>query len=66
MLQPEMILDTVDLMEQAVSQGVLVNVIIDNRAGGNAPLLAQMIAGKFLQKIAPVAKPKGQLSLWEA
>ena len=49
MVQPEMILETVDLMEQAVNQGVLVNVIINNRAGGNAPLLAQLIAGKFLQ-----------------
>ena len=53
MVQPEMILETVDLMMQAVNQGVMVNVIINNRAGGNAPLLAQLIAGKFLQKIAP-------------
>jgi uncharacterized protein YecE (DUF72 family) len=65
MLQPEMILDTVDLMELSVKQGVMVNVIINNRAGGNAPLLAQRIAGKFLQRIAPAPKPKGQLSLWE-
>jgi uncharacterized protein YecE (DUF72 family) len=65
MLQPEMILETVDLMEQSVNQGVLVNVIINNRAGGNAPLLAQLIAGKFLQRVAPTAKPKGQLSLWD-
>ncbi len=64
MEQPEMILDTVDLMMQAVNQEVMVNVIINNRAGGNAPLLAQMIAGKFLQRIAPAAEPKGQLSLW--
>jgi uncharacterized protein YecE (DUF72 family) len=66
MLQPEMVLETVDLMMQAVSQGELVNVIINNRAGGNAPLLAQLIAAKFLQKLAPAAKPKGQLSFWEA
>ena len=65
MVQPEMILETVDLMSQAVNQGVLANVIINNRAGGNAPLLAQLIAGKFLQKVAPAAKPKGQLSLWD-
>lgn len=66
MVQPEMILETVDLMWQAVNQGVLVNVIINNRAGGNAPLLAQLIAGKFLQRVAPATKPKGQLSLWDA
>ena len=65
MVQPEMILETVDLMMQAVNQGVVVNVIINNRAGGNAPLLAQMIAGKFLQRVAPAPKPKGQLSFWE-
>jgi hypothetical protein len=64
MLQPEMILETVDMMSQAVNQGVLVNVIINNRAGGNAPLLAQLIAGKFLQRITPASRPKGQLSLW--
>jgi uncharacterized protein YecE (DUF72 family) len=65
MLQPEMILETVDLMWQAVDQGVSVNVIINNRAGGNAPLLAQLIAGKFLKRLAPPSKPKGQLRLWE-
>jgi hypothetical protein len=66
MLQPEMILETVDIMRQGVEQGVLVNVIINNRAGGNAPLLAQLIAGKFLKKPVPAAKPMGQLSLWDS
>jgi uncharacterized protein YecE (DUF72 family) len=65
MLQPEMILETVDIMSQGLEQGVLINVIINNRAGGNAPLLAQMIAKKFLQKVKPPPKPKGQLSFWE-
>jgi uncharacterized protein YecE (DUF72 family) len=65
LLQPEMILETVDIMGQGVNQGVVVNVIINNRAGGNAPLLAQLIARKFLQQVAPIPKPKGQLSLWE-
>jgi uncharacterized protein YecE (DUF72 family) len=66
MVQPEMILETLDLMEQVANRRVLVNVIINNRAGGNAPLLAQLIAGKFLQRITPSAKPKGQLRLWES
>jgi uncharacterized protein YecE (DUF72 family) len=65
MVRPEMILETVEIMRQGVEQGVLVNVIINNRAGGNAPLLAQMIARKFLRSITPVPKPKGQMSLWE-
>jgi uncharacterized protein YecE (DUF72 family) len=65
MLQPEMVLETVDIMTQAIKQGGMVNVIINNRAGGNAPLLAQIIAKKFLQKVKPPPKPKGQLSFWE-
>ena len=65
MVQPEMILETVDLMQQGVNRGVVVNVITNNRAGGNAPLLAQLIARKFLQRVAPAPKPRGQLSLWE-
>jgi uncharacterized protein YecE (DUF72 family) len=65
MLQPEMVLETVEIMRQVVNQAVQVNVIINNRAGGNAPLLAQLIARKFFQQEAPVPKPKGQLSLWE-
>jgi uncharacterized protein YecE (DUF72 family) len=65
MLRPEMVLETEDLMWQAVNQGELVNVMINNRAGGNAPLLAQLIAGKFLKRSAPATKPKGQLSLWD-
>jgi uncharacterized protein YecE (DUF72 family) len=64
MVQPEMILETVDIMWKAVNRGVVVNVIINNRAGGNAPLLAQMIAEKFLKKVEPAPKPKKQLSLW--
>lgn len=64
MLQPEMILETVDIMWQAVNQGVLVNVLINNRAGGNAPVIAQMIAKRFLKKSEP-PPTRGQLRLWE-
>jgi uncharacterized protein YecE (DUF72 family) len=62
MLQPEMILETVDIMRRAVDQGQLVNVLINNRAGGNAPLIAQMISKKFLREVEP--SPRGQLRLW--
>ncbi|MEJ2091606.1 MAG: DUF72 domain-containing protein [Syntrophobacterales bacterium] len=65
MLRPEMIQETVDLMSQAINQGVQANVIINNRAGGNAPLIAQRIARKFLERVAPAPKPKRQLSFWE-
>jgi uncharacterized protein YecE (DUF72 family) len=65
MLRPEMILETLDIMWQAVNQGMMANVIINNRAGGNAPLLAQMIAEKFLMKVEPAPKSKRQLSFWD-
>jgi uncharacterized protein YecE (DUF72 family) len=48
MLDAKMLEDTVSIMQQAVKEGVLVNVIINNRAGGNAPMIAQLIARRFL------------------
>ena len=48
MLQPGMIDDTAELMEEAIGQHVRINVIINNRAGGNAPRIAQLIADRFL------------------
>ncbi len=48
MINPEMIDDTVDVMKKALSSGLDVNVIINNRAGGNAPMIAQIIAKKFI------------------
>lgn len=48
MVRPAMLNDTAQLMRQGIEQGVDVNVIINNRAGGNAPALAQLIAQKFL------------------
>lgn len=48
MLSREMIGDTVGLMRHAVEVNVRMNVIINNRAGGNAPLIAQKVAKNFL------------------
>jgi uncharacterized protein YecE (DUF72 family) len=62
MMTPEMILETVDIAKAAIEKGVFVNLIINNRAGGNAPMIAQLIAEKLIPK--PKAKTKGQLSLW--
>jgi hypothetical protein len=61
-LQPEMILETVEILKGAVEKGVLVNLLINNRAGGNAPMIAREIAEKLIPKAPP--KAKGQLSLW--
>lgn len=48
LLQPRMIADTVKLMRKAIAEGIQMNVIINNRSGGSAPLIAQELAGKFL------------------
>ncbi len=47
MTTPRMIEDTVDLMEKAIQQKAHMNVIVNNRAGGNAPLLARQIVNRF-------------------
>jgi uncharacterized protein YecE (DUF72 family) len=62
MLQPEMVLETVEILKGAIEKGVLVNLLINNRAGGNAPIIAQIIAEKLIPK--PTPKTKSQLSLW--
>lgn len=62
MMQPEMILETVEIMKRAIEQGKMVNVLVNNRAGGNAPLIGEEIAKKFMGKDHPT--PKGQMGLW--
>jgi hypothetical protein len=42
-----MIEDTVKIMNEAVKDKIQVNLIINNRAGGNAPLIAQQIADRL-------------------
>lgn len=54
MLQEEMLEDTLQLMERAVREGVQVSVIVNNRAGGNAPLIAQRLARRFQHSDATV------------
>jgi uncharacterized protein YecE (DUF72 family) len=49
MLSPGMIEDTVQIMKAAVDQGLRVNVISNNRAGGNAPMIARMVVMRFLR-----------------
>jgi hypothetical protein len=47
MATPGMVEDTVDLMGQAIERKARLNVIVNNRAGGNAPLLAREIVNRF-------------------
>jgi len=48
MLQERMLEETVNLMRTGVDRDITMNVIINNRAGGNAPLIAQKVAERFL------------------
>jgi hypothetical protein len=47
MLDPEMIEDILSIVREAVEDNYRINLIINNRVGGNAPLIAQMIASKL-------------------
>lgn len=47
MTQPNMVEDTVELMQTAIESNVQLHVIINNRAGGNAPMIAKRIAEQF-------------------
>jgi hypothetical protein len=38
---------TVELMQTAVDPSVQISVVINNRAGGNAPLIARQAAERF-------------------
>jgi uncharacterized protein YecE (DUF72 family) len=48
MLDPKMVEETAELMRTAVDRGVKIDVIANNRAGGNAPLIARQVAARFL------------------
>jgi uncharacterized protein YecE (DUF72 family) len=61
MLQPEMVLETVEIVKAAIEKGMLVNLMVNNRAGGNAPLIAQEIAEKLIPE---KPKIKEQMRLW--
>jgi hypothetical protein len=47
MMNPGMIDDTIQIIMEGVRQSKRMNLIINNRAGGNAPMIAQQIAKKL-------------------
>ncbi|MFZ0448404.1 MAG: DUF72 domain-containing protein [Desulfatiglandaceae bacterium] len=49
MMSDDMIRHTVEIMKEAVNQDTGVTVIVNNRAGGNAPLIAREVARQFLK-----------------
>jgi uncharacterized protein YecE (DUF72 family) len=48
MMSVDMVRHTVEIMKEAVNQGTGIHVIVNNRSGGNAPLIAQEVAKAFL------------------
>ncbi len=56
MLNPQMVSETAHIMQTAIEDGVQINVIINNRAGGNAPLIAQKIAKQFLSNTTTIVR----------
>jgi uncharacterized protein YecE (DUF72 family) len=48
MMQDAMVAETAELMCKGLNKGVKIYVIINNRAGGNAPMIAQQVAKRFL------------------
>jgi len=47
MLDSEMIEDTTKIVNEAIKDKVQVNLIINNRTGGNTPLIAEKIVGRL-------------------
>jgi uncharacterized protein YecE (DUF72 family) len=50
MLAPKLIPDTVAVIEAAVAARKRANIIVNNRAAGNAPILAQRLAAAWLAR----------------
>jgi hypothetical protein len=49
MLQPDMVRETAEIMKRAITDNVETSILINNRAGGNAPIIAQKVAEEFLK-----------------
>jgi hypothetical protein len=49
MLNPVMVEEAAELMWEAVDNNIQINIIVNNRAGGNAPLVGRHIAMRFIE-----------------
>ena len=47
MVDPEIVEDTLKIVNEAIKDMVQVKLIINNRVGGNAPLISQQIADRL-------------------
>jgi uncharacterized protein YecE (DUF72 family) len=57
LMDPRMVEETAALMKRALEDNVHIHVIINNRAGGNAPRIAQEVAGRFLSLLGTPEAP---------
>jgi uncharacterized protein YecE (DUF72 family) len=57
MMNPRMVEESVALMLEAVERDRHINVLINNRAGGNAPQIAQEVAKRFLERQSEEGSP---------
>jgi uncharacterized protein YecE (DUF72 family) len=48
---PELRVETVDLVKQAVNRGIRVYVLVNNRTEGNAPLTIQALADLLTESV---------------
>jgi hypothetical protein len=51
MINAEMIDDAVEIIKEGIKRRKRMNLIINNRAGGNGPMIAQQIAKKLQEGI---------------
>ena len=51
MQSPGMVQDTTLLIKRGIEEKVRMNIIVNNRAGGNVPRIAQQVARAFLAAI---------------
>ncbi len=49
MLHLEMVGETAALMQTGIEESVQMNIVINNRAGGNAPLIARRVTERFIE-----------------
>jgi hypothetical protein len=50
MMSPQMIDDSVEITRFAINQDIHVNITINNCVWGNAPMIAQEIAKRFMEE----------------
>jgi len=49
MLQSQMVQEAAGFMREATEKGIETNIMINNRSGGNAPIIGQKLAQQFLK-----------------